>query len=159
MEVANPSSATTEAVLRQLTASMSLNNQTNMEMNELCRLEFTRLHKKYELKKNRLKKIHKSVMNLIINASATQGMIDNQMELITPSGPVQSCVDFFLSKTTGLVENELYNQFKAIGMADVDFAHGTGQALLAGQFQYNVGGSPSNLSGSCFCKKIPSRSG
>ena len=40
-------------------------------------------------------------------------------------------------------------------MADVDFAHKTVQALLTGQFQYNVGGSPSKHSGFCFCKKSP----
>ena len=92
---------------------------------------------------------------MILNGSATQVMIDNDLELIAPSEPVESCIDFFSCETTGLAENELYNQFKALNMPEVDFAHGTVQAILAGQFQYNVGGSPSNLSAFCFFNNIP----
>ena len=37
---ANPSSSTSEAVLHQLSNSMTLQNETNKEANELCKLEF-----------------------------------------------------------------------------------------------------------------------
>ena len=92
---------------------------------------------------------------MILNGSATQVMIDNDLELIAPSEPVESCIDFFSCETTGLAENELYNQFKVFGMPEVEFTHVKVQEILAGQFQYNVGGYPSNLSAFCFCKNIP----
>ena len=61
---------------------------------------------------------------MILNGSATQVMIDNDLELVAPSEPVESCMDLFSCEPTGLAENELYNKFKALGMPEVDFAHG-----------------------------------
>jgi len=49
----------------------------------------------------------------------------------------------------------LIEQFKALKMPEVDFPHGTVQALLVGLFQYSVGGSPSNLSAFCFYEQNP----
>ena len=155
VDATNPSNTTSEAVLRQLTAIMKINNETNKDMNGLRKSEFNRLREKDESKKNRLKKLQKSAKNMILNSSATQVMIYNDLELIAPYEPVESCMDFFSCETTGLAENELYNQFKELVMPEVDFAHRTVQAIIAGQFQYNVGVSPSNLSAFCFCKKIP----
>ena len=64
-------------------------------MNNLCKSEFNCLNEKDESKKNIIKKLHKLVKNIIFNASATQVMIDNDLELVAPSEPVESCMDLF----------------------------------------------------------------
>jgi len=155
---ANPSTSTSEAVLRQLSNSMTMQNETNRESNELRKLEFNRLREKDEIKKDRLKKLHKSVTNMIIMASASYVSVGDEMELRVPTEPVESCKDFYACESTGLAEQELYEQFKALNIPDVDFAHGTVQAILAGILLYNVGGSPSNFSAFCFCKQNPVQS-
>ena len=48
VDATNPSNTISEAVLHQLTASMTINNETNKEMNDLRKSEFNHLHEKDE---------------------------------------------------------------------------------------------------------------
>ena len=154
----NPTSATSESVLRQLSNSMTLQNETNKETNDLRKLEFERLREKDKTSKDRMKKLHHSFSNQVLMASAKLVMVEDELELRTPKEPVESCKKFYKCETAGLAEQELYEQFKALKMPEVDFAHGTVQAILSGYILYNVGGSPSNLSAFCFCEQNPVQS-
>ena len=156
----NPTtSGESNAALRQLSKSISLQIETSKETNKIHRTEFERRAAKDDAKKDRLKKLHKSILNQVLMASATLVDVgDGQLELLPPSVPVKSCRDFYAAETPGLAEQELNEQFKALKIPGVDFAHGTVQSLLAGLFGYNVGGSPSNLSAFCFCEQSPVQS-
>ena len=142
----NPTSAIFESVLRQLSNSMTLQNETNKETNDLRKLEFERLREKDKTSKDRMKKLHHSFSNQVLMASAKLVMVEDELELRTPKEPVESCKNFYKYETTGLAEQELYEQFKALKMPEVDFAHGIVQAIPPGYTLYNVRGSPSNLS-------------
>ena len=54
VDATNPPNTTSEAVLRHLTARTTINNETNKDMNNLCKSEFNRLREKGESKNNRL---------------------------------------------------------------------------------------------------------
>ena len=123
---ANPTTITCEAVLCQLsTNSMTMQNETNKESNDLRKLEFERLCEKDEIRKDRLEKLHKSVTNRILMASASHTVVRDELELRTPTEPVESYRNFFVCKTTGLAKQDPYKQFKALKMPEIDFAHGS----------------------------------
>jgi len=92
---------------------------------------------------------------MILMASVSHVAVGNDLELRTPTKPFEPCRNFYACESTGLAEQELYKQFKALNMPEVDFTHGTVQAILAGILIYNVGGSPSNFSAFCFCEQNP----
>ena len=86
-------------------------------------------------------------------ASAKLVVVEDELELKTPNEPVESCRNFYKCETAGLAEQDLYEQFKALKMPEMDFAHGIVQAILSVYILYNVRCSPSNLSAFCFCKQ------
>ena len=69
LTVANP--ADNDAVLRQLTVSISSQTKEAGTANSLCREELDRQSVRDELKKDKLKKLHKSVKNMLMIASAS----------------------------------------------------------------------------------------
>eukprot|EP00957_Ditylum_brightwellii_P167636 12761354-Ditylum_brightwellii.AAC.1 len=54
------------------------------------------------------------------------------------------CKTFFNCKNVALADQELH-QFKDMGLGDVDFAHGTTQAIHNGVFLYSEGSASSNF--------------
>ena len=80
----NPSSTDTISVMRQLANSITLQNETSRKTNEIYKAEYSRRSKKDEIKKDRLKKLHKSILNQVLMLAATYKDFDGVTELVPP---------------------------------------------------------------------------
>ena len=78
-------------------------------------------------KKYRMLKLHSSFLNMLLNASSTDG--DRAAKEIT-----SACRSFFNQEATVLANQKLLVLFRELGFQDVGFAHGVVQALLSGHF-------------------------
>ena len=112
---------------RQLTEDISRQNERIEETNKLARKEFDRKKEKDDKKKDRMLKLHSSFLNILLNASSTDG--DRVAKEIT-----STCRYFFNQETAGMADQQLSVLFRELGFQDVGFAHGFVQALLSGHF-------------------------
>ena len=152
-EVASP--VDTNSALRQVSNCISTMSEETFRANSLREKEFDRLQKKDDAKKDRLKKLHRTVTNTILMASGSPDTTGGESELLAPSEVVDSCRAIFNSETAALADQELSSQFADLGLKEVVYAHGTIQAIIHGFFLYGVGGSPSNFSAFCFGEHNP----
>ena len=91
-------------------------------MNKLITRQLNHNIETVEKKKNRLKKLHPSVLKLILFTSAKDPSR-------VPSYVTASCERFINSEKKGLADLELNTQFKESNLHDVDFSVGFTQAL------------------------------
>jgi len=103
---------------------------------------------KDETKKDRTKKIHNSIINMIGHASEKS----STDEAVAFSA---SCSRFLNSDNIGMAQYELVHQFKEMGFPDIGFAQGTAQALFVGDFLYADSSTPSNFTVFAFHEQAP----
>jgi len=136
------------AVLKQLAESISLQTEETARTNRLAREDIERAREREDNKKDKLKKLHPSILNMLQMAASTDG--DRSAKEL-PS----TCISFFNKETAALADQELSLQFQNMGMPDVGFAHGVVQALYGGNFTYHSACSPNNFSAFCFYEQDP----
>ena len=73
VENAQPSTSDSIDVLRQLNEGIPRQNERIEETNKLARQEFDRKKEKDDKKKDRMSKLHSSFLNMLLNASSTDG--------------------------------------------------------------------------------------
>ena len=73
--VENAQSSTSDStdVFCQLREGISRQNEMIEETNKLARQEFDRKKEKYDEKKDIMSKLHSSFLNMLLNASSTEG--------------------------------------------------------------------------------------
>ncbi len=119
-----------------------------MESKNLCHQEIERQIKQEEKKKDRTKKLHPTIVNMLKRAAATDW--NDKDKEIAPT-----CLHFINSDNVGLAQYELIHQFKESGFPDVTFASGTTQALYLGDFLHANLSSPSNFTIFAFHEQEP----
>ncbi len=139
------------SVISQLTNAISLQNKEAIESNNLSCKEIERQLERKEKKKDRTKKLHPAIMNMLKRASATNH--NNKNDKIAPT-----LLQFINSDNVGLAQYELIHQFKEGGFPDIMFALRTTQALYLGDFLYSDSSLPSNFMVSAFHKQEPNPS-
>jgi hypothetical protein len=88
------------SVINQLTNAISIQNKEAMESNNLCRKEIERQIEREEKKKDRTKKIHPVIINMLQRAAATHK--NDEKEEIAPI-----CLRFINAKNGGLAQYKL----------------------------------------------------
>ena len=99
-------------------------------------------------KKNRIKKIHPSILKMICRAAASSSIEENESLPMTFSR-------FINQENVGMAQYDLVHQFKEQGYYDVAFASGTTQALYIGEFLYADSSTPSNFTVFAFYEQEP----
>jgi len=135
------------SIISQRTNAISTQNEEATESNRLRHQEIER-YKQNETKKDRTKKIHNSIMNMIGRAS-TKSSTDEAVAISA------SCSRFLNSDNIGMAQYELVHQFKELGFPDIGFAQGTAQALFIGDFLYADSSTPSNFAVFAFHEQTP----
>ena len=136
-----------DEILKQLAASIAIQNESTKETNVLSKMEYDRKISKEKDSKDKIGKLHSSVRHQFLMAASTDGE-DKASEL------PKSCKNFFDQDSAALSDQELSFQLENLGAQDISFGHGTIQAILAGNLLYNAPLNPSNLSLFCFYEKI-----
>ena len=134
-------------IFKQLTESISIQNESSIETNKLCRLDYERKLEKDSEKKDSMMKLHSSVQHTFLMAASENG--EEKAEEIP-----ESCKSFYNQDSVALSEQQFSFLLRALGLPDVSFAHGTIQSILAGNLLHNAPGSPSNLSVFSFYEKL-----
>jgi hypothetical protein len=109
-----------------------------MESNNLRGQEIERQIKQEDKKKDRTKKLHPTIVNMLKRAAATDRN-DEDEEIAT------TCLHFINSNNSGLVQYKLIHQFKESGFPNLTFALGTTQALYLGDYFYANSSTTSNF--------------
>ena len=138
----------TEAVLQQLTASISRQSDEQKAQNEILTRQLEHNIDKEEKKKDRFKKLHSSTKQLILFASAEDATN-------VPTDVGEDCKRFINAETMGVAEQELNLQFKNLGLQDAAFSTGLTQALYSGKFLWADKTTPSNFSPFSFFEVEP----
>jgi len=138
-----------EEVMRNIAVSIANQNEEFALSREFREKEFAAKLEKEENKKNKIKDLHPAVLNMILNASAT----DSETK---PGDLPDSCKAFFNRKSAGQADEELKLQFENLDMGDVYISYPLVQALFGGKLTYPAMGSPCNLSAFSFCERDPS---
>jgi hypothetical protein len=138
----------TDAVLQQLTASISRQADEQKAQNMILTHQVEYTMEKEEKKKDRFKKLHSSTKQLILFASA-----EDATNVPTEVG--ENCKRFINAETMGVAEHELNLQFKNIGLQDAAFSPGLTQALYSGKFLWADKSTPSNFSPFSFFEVEP----
>ncbi len=135
--------AKNDAVLIQLTAAIFAQNKAATESNDLQRNEIYHQLTKDKSKKDQTKKIHPSMLKMIVSAAAATSN-DKNKDLPATFTCFVNC------KSVRVAQYDLVHQFKKQGFPYVAFALGTTQALFMGEFLYSDSSTPSNFTGFCF---------
>ena len=117
---ANPDN---DAIITQLTASIFNQAEETAEANKLRKEELQLRKDKEDTKKDRLKKLHHSVKNMLVNASAHYCL--EEEEFLTNSILPDSCTAFFNSENVGTADQELTEQFRELGAIEASYSLGT----------------------------------
>jgi hypothetical protein len=125
-------------IISQLTNKFSCQNKETMELNNLCHQEIKWQIKQEEEKKDRTKKLHWTIVNMLKQAASTD-QNDKDKEI------APTCLRFINSDNVSLAQYNLIHQFKECRILDVTFALGTTQALYLGGFLYADSSSPNNF--------------
>ena len=113
------------SVISRLTNAISTQNKEAIESNRLRCQEIECIINKDELKKDRTKKNHTSIIKMIRRASAKSSTDESEALLVT-------CTRFINSENVGMAQYELIHQFKELGVLNIGFAQGTVQVLYSG---------------------------
>ena len=138
----------TDEILHQLTVSITRQSEQADIHNELFARQLEHSLEKEDKKKDRLKKFHASIKQLILFASAS----DAEM---LPDDIIDSCKRVFNAETLVNAEQELTLQFTNLNMQDASFAPGFVAALYAGKFLWSKNFTPSNFSPFMICEAEP----
>jgi hypothetical protein len=92
-------------VISQLTNTISLQNKKAMKLNNLCHKEIEQQIEQEKKKKDRTKKLHPTIVNMLKQAAATDW--NDEDEEITPTS-----LNFINSNNIGLAQYKLIHQFK-----------------------------------------------
>jgi hypothetical protein len=138
--------ANNDAVLLQLTAAISAQNEATTESNDLWRNEIHHQLLKDKSKKDWTKKIHPSILKMIVRAAAQSSNNENKNLLVT-------FTHFVNCDNVGMAQYDHVHQFKEQGFPDVAFALCTTQALFIGEFLYTNSSTPSNFTNFAFHKQ------
>ena len=142
-------SATADSsVLSQLNSNLARQNELNEDAIEMRRQELDRLKEKDEAKKDRTKKLHKRVLHMLRMIAGSD--CDDERPDIS-----EDLKNFLNSESAEIAEQEFLDQFRARGISDVGFAHGTVRAMYNGHFQYFDESTPSNFSAFNFFEQNP----
>ncbi len=99
-------------------------------------------------KKDRTKKIHKSIIRMLENAAAASAL-EVDMEL------VEGCPKFLNTDTKESAEQDLSNQFNKLNLTGICFAPGIVQPLYHGKFISSNLSTPRNFTAFVFYKQPP----
>ena len=99
-ENAQPSTLDSTDVLRQLTEGISWQNERIEDTNKPARQEFDRKKEKDDENKDRMPNLHSYFLNMLLNASSTDG--DRAAKDITAT-----CYSFLNQETSGLDDQQL----------------------------------------------------
>jgi hypothetical protein len=108
-------------------------------MNDLLTFQLDHNIKRGSKKKDQFKKLHPSVLKLLIFASAKDANT-------VPTGVIEACKHFINSETEGLEDLELNTQFQDRKFHDVAFSAGFTQALYNRCFRWSHQSTSSNFS-------------
>jgi hypothetical protein len=106
------------------------------EANVLKRKEIKQRDDESEQKKDRIKDMHPSILNMILMASSVDSKFIGEY--------TESFKLFFNSKTQGYADLELHHQFEDGGIHNVGFAEGTVLVLYSGHLKRSNPTTPSN---------------
>ena len=134
-------------VFKQLTESISIQNESSKESNKLCRLEYERKLEQDSEKKDSMMKLHSSVQHTFLMDASENGE-EKAAEI------PDSCKSFYNQHSVALSEQRLSFLLRALGLPDVSFVHGTIQSILAGNLLHSAPGSPSNFSVFSFYERL-----
>ncbi len=140
--------ANNDAILHLLANSISRQNDEAAATNDLMTRQLEHNIEKEDKKKDRIKKLHQSIKQLILFASA------DDAESV-PDEPTESCKRFMNSESEGNADQELNIQFKNLHLHDASFSIGFTQALYNGRFLWSDGSTPSNFSPFCIFEVEP----
>ncbi len=140
--------ANNDAVLLQLTTTISAQNDAGTESNNLQHNEIHGQLSKDKSKKDQTKNIHPSILKMIALAAAAT-LNDKNKDLPATFTHFVNC------DNVGMAQYNLVHQFKEQGYPDVAFALGTTQALFIGEFLYSKWSTPSNFTIFSFPKQEP----
>ena len=135
-------------VLAQLSATMSRQNELHETSLDLRKKEIDRQVEKDAEKKDKSSKMHDRVLHMLRMAAGADAE-DDKAEI------AEAYKKFLNSDSAAQAALELLEQFQTRGHEDVNFAHGTVQALYNGQLQYSIGSTPSNFTAFAFCEQDP----
>ena len=140
--------APNDAILQQLAHSISRQSDEAAAANELMTRQLEFNMEKDDKKKDRIKKLHTSIKQLILFASA------DDMDSV-PDEPFDSCKRFMNAETDGTADQELNIQFKNLHLNDAAFSIRFTQALYNGRFLWSDSSTPSNFSPFCIFEIEP----
>ncbi len=135
-------------VISQLTNALTIQNEYLGNANVINRKNQILAEQRVEQKKDRTKKLHSSIINMLQRAAADDP--HNEDSEIAPT-----CLRFLNSENAGMAQFELAHQFEALKINDVGFAAGTVQALYIGEFKYADSSTPSNFTVFAFYEQAP----
>ena len=147
---ANPDNS---AILAQLTEIVANQAEETGAANKIRKEELQLKQDREDSKTDRLKKLHHSIKNMLMNAAAPYCV--NEEEYVTSSILPDSCMNFFNCENAGTADQELAEQFRELGVPEANYSHGTVQSLLAGHFLYKSGLEPSNFTAFGFNEDVP----
>jgi hypothetical protein len=104
-------------VLRQLTASIVHQTEEAAMSNQLSKNKIERKREHDDEKKDRSKKIHKSIIGMLENTAAASAL-EVDLELM------EGCQKILNANTKGSAEQDLSNQFDKLNLTDIYFAQG-----------------------------------
>ena len=136
------------AVISQLTNALTIQNEFLEDANVINRKNQIMAEERKEKDKDRTKKFHPTILNMLKRAAATDPLDENSK--IAPS-----CLRFINSDNVGMAQLELIHQFETYNLDDVGFAAGTVQALHVGEFLYSDSSTPSNYTVFAFSEQAP----
>ena len=134
-----PPTTTNDSILHQLAVSITRQSEIGETHNELFARQLEHSLEKEDKKKDRLKKFHPSIKQLILFASAEEADT-------VPDDILDSCKRVFNAENQINAEQELTLQFSNMGMQDAHFAPGFVSALYSGKFMWSTNFSPNNFS-------------
>ena len=135
-------------VISQLTNALTIQNEYLEDANVINRRNQILVEERKEKEKDRTKKIHPAILNMLKRAAAADPHDDD-------SGIAPSCLRFLNSENVGMVQFEITHQFASYRVDDVGFAAGTVQALHVREFLYSNSSTPSNFTVFAFYEQAP----
>ena len=140
--------ATNDSIFQQLAVSITRQSEIGETHNELFARQLEHNLEKEDKKKDRLKKFHPSIKQLILFASAEDAED-------VPDEILDSCKRVFNADNVINAEQELTLQFRNMGMQDAHFAPGFVTALYSGKFVWSKNFTPNNFSPFMICEGEP----
>ncbi len=137
-----------DAILLQLANSIIRQTEEAATHNELFTRQLDYTVERDDKKKDRFKKLHPSVKQLLLFASAEDADT-------VPDDVLDSCKRFINAETEGIADQELNIQFKNLNLHDAAFSIGFTQALYGGKFTWSDQSTPSNFSPFCIFEVEP----